>query len=199
MEPANARRRVEITNRRQQVAEMYLRGAYQTQIAEQLGIDQSTVSRDLAELRKEWLERSINHIDQKKAIELAKLDQLELTYWDAWERSKAVATTTISSIGTTGSSSTTKQEERVGNPSFLDGVLKCINKRCEILGLDAPRRQDLTSGGQPIKASNDDGQLNRALSTLADAIRETLSGADEDSTVDPTEQAAVGGAPEPGG
>jgi hypothetical protein len=29
-----------------------------------------------------------------------------------------------------------KREGRPGNPSFLDGVLRCIIKRAEILGLD---------------------------------------------------------------
>lgn len=142
------RSKTEITNRRQQVAEMYLRGAYQSQIAEELGIDQSTVSRDLAELRKEWLERSINHIEQKKANELAKLDQLELTYWDAWERSKLNAETIIERKTPLGHISETKTQGQVGNPAFLAGVMSCINKRCEILGIDAPKKVDL--GNQPI-------------------------------------------------
>lgn len=144
-------RKTEIATRRNQVAEMYLRGEYQTKIAEELGVDQATVSRDLSALRKEWLDRSINHFDQKKAIELAKLDQLELTYWDAWERSKENAETRIERNTFKGLYIETKIEGQVGNPAFLEGVLKCITKRCEILGLDAPKKQDITSGGQPVK------------------------------------------------
>ena len=33
-----------------------------------------------------------------------------------------------------------RREGQSGNPSFLAGVQWCINKRCEILGLDAPKK-----------------------------------------------------------
>lgn len=135
---------------------MYLRGQYQTEIAEHLGVDQATVSRDLAELRKEWLERSINHIDQKKAIELAKLDQLELTYWDAWERSgEPFKSTTEEEGGRYGPKTIEKTEERVGDPRFLDGILRCIERRCAIIGIDAPKRQEHSGlNGGPIETRN---------------------------------------------
>jgi hypothetical protein len=141
-----------MTERRQKVAEMYLRGEYQSEIAAKLNVDQATVSRDLTELRKEWLDRSINHIDQKKAIELAKLDKLEVTYWEAWERSQKNAETTIERETVKGTFEEHKTEGRDGNPAFLEGVLKCINKRCELLGLDAPKRTDLTTNGKDLPA-----------------------------------------------
>lgn len=141
----STRRKTVITSRRQQVAEMYLRGLYQSDIADSLGVDQATVSRDLAELRKEWLERSINHIDQKKAIELSKLDRLEVTYWEAWERSRENAETVINRSTPNGPIHEERSEGQSGNPAFLEGVLKCIAKRCEILGLDAPKKIAPTS------------------------------------------------------
>jgi transposase len=147
------RSKTEIENRRQQVSDKYLRGMPQMQIADELGVNQATISRDLAELRKEWLERSINHIDQKKAIELAKLDRLEVTFWEAWELSlKDVETITEEVGGKYGPKTTTRREGQSGNPAFLEGVLKCINKRCELLGLDAPKRTELTGArGEPLK------------------------------------------------
>lgn len=145
MEPKPRRDKVIITDRRQKVAERYLRGMYQQQIADELGVDQATVSRDLAELRKEWLDRSINHIQQKKADELSRIDQLERTYWDAWERSKENAETIIDRQTPGGRIFETKTEGQVGNPSFLAGVQWCINRRCELLGLDAPKKQEVTS------------------------------------------------------
>lgn len=197
MEPTNARNQVEIASRRQRVAEMYLRGAYQNEIAETLGVGQATISRDLAELRKEWLDRSINHIQQKKAIELAKLDQLELTYWAAWEHSKAaLRICTVETGGKYGRKVDRKVEQRVGNPAFLEGVLKCIQKRCEIIGIDAPRKMDLTSDNKPLKALTDE-QHNRAIFTLADALRDILPGASSggNSPVDAAECPAMDGAP----
>jgi hypothetical protein len=33
-----------------------------------------------------------------------------------------------------------RQDGQIGDPRFLAGVQWCINKRCEILGLDAPAK-----------------------------------------------------------
>jgi hypothetical protein len=33
-----------------------------------------------------------------------------------------------------------RKEGQAGNPAFLAGVLTCIERRCSILGLDAPKR-----------------------------------------------------------
>jgi transcriptional regulator with XRE-family HTH domain len=132
---------------------MYLRGMYQADIAKKLGVNQSAISRDLSALRKQWMEQSVGMIDQKKALELAKLDRLEITYWEAWENSKRNSEIEVTEqIGSRDKKGKTEQiiPERVkktkrvegqsGNPAFLSGVLNCINKRCEILGLNAPSR-----------------------------------------------------------
>ena len=46
--------KVRIEKRRQLVADMYVKGSTQSQIAHQLGIAQSTVSVDLKAIRREW-------------------------------------------------------------------------------------------------------------------------------------------------
>ena len=38
-------------------------------------------------------------------------------------------------------------EERTGDPRYLDGVMRCIERRCHLLGLDAPAKLDLGQGG----------------------------------------------------
>lgn len=149
--PVTTKRKTVIVNRRQEVSERYLRGMYMAQIADELGVDTATVSRDLSELRKEWLERSINHVDQKKAIELAKLDRLEVTFWEAWERSKENAETHIERSTPNGHIVEDKSVGQSGNPAFLEGVLKCITKRCEIIGIDAPKKVEATGkDGEPL-------------------------------------------------
>jgi uncharacterized protein YerC len=178
-----------ITDRRQKVSEMYLRGLYMSDIAQAMGVDTATISRDLAELRKEWLERSVNHIDQKKAIELAKLDRLEVTYWEAWERSQRNAEIEITEqIGTRRKvkpkegeaegdaivperiRKTKRVEGQTGNPEFLKGVLNCITKRCDILGIDAPKKSENLN----IDASTlTDEQIDKLLAgeSLANVIK----------------------------
>jgi hypothetical protein len=47
-----------------------------------------------------------------------------------------------------------RKEAREGNPAFLAGVQWCINKRCEIFGFDAPKKNEPTcKGGSPLYPS----------------------------------------------
>lgn len=145
-------RKVELAYRRMQVADMYLRGLSQPEIAQKVGVNQSQVSRDLKKLREEWLDRSIQAIDRRKAEELAKIDKLEMEYWDAWERSKKDSeTTTIERYGSPPTSGAfgsvvpskikevKKKEGRDGTAMFLAGVQWCIEQRCAIIGVYAPK------------------------------------------------------------
>ena len=99
-------------------------------------------------------------LNEAKARELAKVDALEIEYWKAWENSLKDAEVFITEkVGTQKGTNMDKRgkevfrrEGQTGNPSFLAGIQWCINKRCEILGLDAPKRTDLTSGGERIRA-----------------------------------------------
>ncbi|MFA5150268.1 MAG: ECF-type sigma factor [Candidatus Omnitrophota bacterium] len=143
---------------RRNVASLYLKGVIQADIADQLGISQSTVSKDLKLIQSEWAVARINDIDERKRIELAKIDNLELTYWDGWKRSQEnaeVETTKLKGRDAdkpTDLEKTKRVEGQVGDPRFLQGVANCIDKRCELLGLNAPKNVDVTSGGEKIEA-----------------------------------------------
>lgn len=128
------------------------------EIAAELDISQATVSKDLKVLQKEWQEARINDIDERKRQELAKIDNLELEHWEGWRRSQQDAE--VQTVKMLGKESPDKMEKtrrtegQVGDPRFLTGIQWCINKRCELLGLDAPKRQDITSNDQTIKPVN---------------------------------------------
>ena len=68
-------------------AELYLQGKTQVEISEIMEVSQPTISKDLKELQKRWLDKSVQKIDERKAEELAKIDQLERSHWEAWEKS----------------------------------------------------------------------------------------------------------------
>jgi len=127
-----------VLERRKNVAERYLRGQTQWEIARAFEVDQSQVSRDLAWARKQWVASTVCKIDEHKARELAKVDALERTYWEAWVESKQPKETTESGKTDKHTRVSLKREQRDGNPAFLAGVQWCIDKRCEILGLNAP-------------------------------------------------------------
>jgi DNA-binding Lrp family transcriptional regulator len=137
------------------IASLYLKGELQGDIAESLGLSQSTVSRALKSLQEDWRSSAIIDINEAKARELAKIDALELEYWQAWKRSQEDAESEITKMQGTppkqGDANPApakletqkKREGQSGNPAFLRGVEWCINKRCEIIGVNAPIKQEI--------------------------------------------------------
>ena len=113
------------------IARLYCQGMRQCDIADMLGITQQQVSYDLKLIQKRWQAECIEAISLGKARELARIDELERTYWGAWFNST---------------------KARKDNPAFLQGVMMCIDKRCKLLGLDAP-----------IKTEDDGSKLVRII------------------------------------
>ncbi len=148
----NARRsRSQLERDRREIARRYLRGDIQADIASDLGINQSTVSRDLAAIQEQWREERVHDINERKNIELARVDELEREYWQAWEKSKEDEQTKKAvKRGDKDVRQEITVKGQVGDASYLRGVQWCIEKRCQILGLDAPKNIDLTSDGKQI-------------------------------------------------
>jgi hypothetical protein len=85
--------------RRARVAALYLEGCTQTEISRIVGVNQATVSRDLALARREWRTNVLRDFTERQAEELAKLALLEAEAWSAWERSKRSVETLTSARG----------------------------------------------------------------------------------------------------
>ena len=136
---------------RRRVAELYLKGWLQADIAKEIGRSQSTVGRDLLELRKQWLESSLVDTDKAKAKELARIDVLEREAWDAWLRSQEdVETVTQRAYELKGVP--IKEAKRVvkgqtGDPRYLDRVSWCIQQRSKILDLEAATKNRFVDEG----------------------------------------------------
>jgi hypothetical protein len=171
-------KRTEIAIRRQKVAAAYLRGGTQADIAVELACDQATVSRDLKALRAEWMKSALIDINEAKARELAKIDALELEYWAAWKRSQEDAESEITKMqgnppkpnevnpAPAKLETQKKREGQSGNPAFLRGVEWCINKRCEIIGVNAPIQQEVNNKGtQRVIIEYADGNSNTPPTT----------------------------------
>lgn len=127
---------------------MYLQGMTQMKIAEEIGVTQAIISKALAICREEWKEKAAMNIDELKQRELAKIDMLELEYWEAWKRSQeSVETQRSKIVGLESKAPQPKRLERtvttenhIGDPRYLSGIQWCITKRCEILGINAPTK-----------------------------------------------------------
>ena len=134
-----------ITRRREQVADSYIQGKTQAEIARDLGVSQPTVSTDLKAIQTQWRASAIRDFDLLRERELQKLDRLEREAWAAWERSQKASQQTV--VSTTGDEQRTQDtvKEQYGDPRFLETVHKCIASRRALLGLDAPTRIAPTS------------------------------------------------------
>ena len=140
-------------SRRPEVAELYLNGWRQSAIASKFGVTQGTISNDLKAIRKDWVASAVRDFDQLKEQELQRADNLEREYWEQYQASKKPkkSKTSRQVKGDRESiEATMKEEERLGNPTYLSGVQWCIEQRCKILGIYAAVKNELTGkNGQP--------------------------------------------------
>lgn len=110
-----------------------------------------TVHRDVERLLEEWSMARINDTDQRVTAELARLDLVIKEAWEMWERSKENYTKTeqrdkgapIRDVNnnklTVRSIESMKKETEVrgvGDPRFLDVILRAMQQRIKLLGLD---------------------------------------------------------------
>lgn len=143
-----------------EVVTLYRGGLSQVDIGKRYGVGQSAVSTWLAQVRIHWLNSAIRNWDALKELELLEIAKTEQAAWQGWERSlKPKRTTTRESGGMLQGSNleedlvkplplpkgqpvnmVVKKEDGTGDPRFLAIVMKCIERRCAILGLDAPTK-----------------------------------------------------------
>jgi len=127
-------------------------------------MSQQTVSRDIAALQKDWLASSLLDFNEAKAQTLAKVDRLEREYWAAWARScEDAETVTEKARASKGGEKpdsvekTRQAKGQAGDPRFLSGVQWCIEQRCKILGIEAPKRiEALLSKRRPEEFTDDE-------------------------------------------
>jgi predicted transcriptional regulator len=159
--PGDKRNPTEREDQLATISRMYLQGSSQAEIARSLGISQPTVSLDLQEVRSRWRESSIRDFDEARSQELAKIDLVEAEFWAQWEKSKELKRTRKHEEGITEKGDilkqTTIEEQRCGNPAYLNGVMQCVERRCKLLGLDSELKyQDLTLAiGAVVRAGFD--------------------------------------------
>jgi len=170
------RTKLEIKRDRVKIAELYIKGVYQSIIAEDLGLDQSQISYDLKQIQKEWVKNTTLNLDDYKGKELAKIDQVERMAWEGYDRSlrelksKIIKSKDIAKDAKTGKISadntdqTIKTENRNGDPRFLEIIMKCIDRRCKLMGLDEPQKHEI--------AGKDGGSIQ--ISDQREAVKERL-------------------------
>lgn len=136
MAKKKARRPAEIQVDRKKIVKYLRRGWTQTQIALELGLHPVTVNREWKLIREEFKnELKEDHegiLDQK----LEELSEIKLEAWSAWEKSKEDAIKRTEETNERGGRSSETVEGQCGDPRFLLVVKQCIDRECELLGLN---------------------------------------------------------------
>lgn len=160
-----------VAMRQMNAAQLYLRGYHQQYIADELKVSVATICNDLKSMHTEWKHSASVAIDEKIALELAKLDEVEATAWKAFEESKETSVSSHEKGTTTNNTA--------GDARFLSIIQSCIEKRCKILGIDSPDKLELSGrDGEPIQIKQ---KMDMAVNSLAGLIKsENFSLKDDD-------------------
>ena len=144
--PAHTRNPIQREHDRAKIEELYCQGVRQAEIAQKIHLSPRMVSYDLVTIQKRWEKSTTINLDDAKARELAKIDNLERVYWDAWEKSWETKESTETGQdevlaqaekvlkGALGKRvARIRREERLGVAEYLKGVQWCIEIRCKLL------------------------------------------------------------------
>lgn len=135
------------------------------------------IAKDVAVILKRWRETCVADLDDLRSAELVRIAAMEAEAWGAWERSKAMHENT-STEQTESAKDGRKTRaaihkvQRDPDPRYLQIVQYCIEKRCKLLGLDAPAKFAATTpdGKGESRATLSVSQL---LDRYAAALEET--------------------------
>lgn len=154
-----------------------------------------TVSADIERIRDLWTQSALIDFNEARGREIAKLDALETAYWVAWEESRkdmeeATETETKDEVPlrsgevvpVSRSHKGRKKTNREGNPLYLNGVERCIEKRCKILGLFEAQSfsMDWRSAAQNLGVNPTDAEQIKETTVriMMQAITRQTGGAD---------------------
>ena len=116
-------------------------------------ISQSQVYKDIRSVLAQWQEEQQTYVNQWMEMELQKLQKIENVAWKAFEKSQR---------GT-----------RPGDNRFIDTVLKCMQQRAKLLGLDAPSKVELKTEMTKETPKYDlDAIPDKLLFQMADALQQ---------------------------
>lgn len=149
-------------------SELLVRGYSVPEICKELEITKTTAYKLIKRITDEWRRSAMASINEVKAKELAKLDHIEAAAWEGWEKSKEsrrkqtvdsdILKLKDSPALRTPRKSKSVEEDRDGDPRYLDMILKCIDRRIRILGIDE-------MSGEIRGDSDDRNDLSKRLAT----------------------------------
>lgn len=180
---------------RRLIADMWLQRRSVPEMAEAVGVSMPTVFADLKFLREEWIKESKRDFGERLCEDLAETYLLERTYWEGWKRSVENSVRREATRQGQGDGASERQRmidaNRVGDPSFLQGVERQIEARRKILGYaDTVKVEVSGPGGTPLPTSTE--AMQAAVTAGMRAILENLERAERGDEVAPADPGTPG-------
>lgn len=163
-----------VNARRERVWKRWVRGESATSIAERESVSVSTISRDIQARQRQIRQHQANaaardDAERQRAISGYRAAIAEA--WEEWERSKGPKErrrTKTRGAGAGGEGATVEAEEategRLGDPQYLNAVVRAQTKIDELLGL-VPSRHEHQQAGPEVVA------VNVVKATVADLLQ----------------------------
>jgi len=179
------RRPAELNRDKTRIASMYLSGHTQQEIANELQLNQSTISRDIKTLEGEWLDKSNQDVSSWKAQELAYLQNKRKELEDIFKLSQNRIAITKTKRATMVGGVITQQE--ISEREELELVdtkigallLSISDKIAALTGIEAPRRSELTGkDGRPLGLIRPEEMTPSEILARAEALRKQVKDAD---------------------
>ena len=164
----------------QGIVRLYLKQKSQREIADSLSLTPQYVGRQLKAIKDAWMESTMVDFNKRQNEELARIDALEAEYWGAWESSKLDESREAMEYVEEDSLMRLSRKrietiKRNGTSAFLHGIQWCIEQRCKILGLHAPKEIKID---QPQRRTKELPELTR------EELRQIIAGQSKALAVD---------------
>jgi hypothetical protein len=130
-------------------------------------LSRQQITEDIAQIRRRFVEITAYNLDELKGAQLAKIDALEAKAWDALEASgqPTVKTTNViagadkrgvpyydknGDLAPVLVKQTNQSTQNVPDPLWAKVILDCVKQRCELFGLEAPKKSELDLNVMPV-------------------------------------------------
>jgi hypothetical protein len=156
--------------------ELYLKGYSQDKVTELMkeatgghSFSNKTINQYIQKAVKSWQQSKDEMISTWKAEQLEKINLLETTYWEAWQKSLLTVKTNSKKQTKTeagGMSLAEKREQErqsQGEVRFLQGIQWCIEQRCKILGVEVPPAVLINNTNNNVAVSSNVSVSNRTV------------------------------------
>ena len=130
----------EMQKRRKEVANLYLKGYTQQQIADKLEVSRQTINGDVQAVLAQWRDETSHDMSERVAKQAMELADMRLRAWSAYQKA----------VGENRDGQSEKRPRSEKELNALALLLRIQERESKLYGLDAPSRTEVTNT-EPIR------------------------------------------------